>query len=137
MDTKIRKVEYYYAECPDKTGLTYGLLEMLNKKGINLLAFHVFPLSSKEAQIDFFPEEPKKMRAAMAETGIHLLGPCYAFLIQGVDSSGAVLNEHRKLAEADINVIASTGVVDGEGHFGYLLWVAAGDIDRATKLLGV
>lgn len=136
MDTTIRKVEYYYAECPDKSGLTYGLLDMLNKKGINLLAFHVFPLSPKEVQIDFFPEEPKKMRVAMAETGVHLLGPRYAFLIQGVDSSGAVLDEHRKLAEADINVIASTGVVDGKGYFGYLLWVAAADVDRAAKLLG-
>ena len=91
MDTKIRKVEYYYAECPDKSGLTYGLLDMLSKKGVNLLAFHVFPLSPKLAQIDFFPEDPKQMRVAMAETGVHLLGPRHAFLIQGVDSYFSII----------------------------------------------
>ena len=137
MAAKIRKVEYYYAEFPDRSGVSYGLLEMLTKKGVNLLAFHVFPTSGGRVQIDFFPEDPKRMRVAMAETGINLLGPRYAFLVQGVDQAGAVLDEHKKLAQADINVTASTGVADGQDHFGYLLWVAASDFSRAVELLGV
>jgi hypothetical protein len=64
-----------------------------------------------------------------------LLGPKKAFLIQGEDEIGALYDFHLKLSNAGINIRASSGVVDGTGRFGYVLWVDEADYDEASEVL--
>jgi hypothetical protein len=41
-----------------------------------------------------------------------------------------------KLAEAKINVTACDAVAAGEGHYGAILWVKLGDVQKAARVLG-
>jgi hypothetical protein len=137
MTTSIRRIEYFHTLVEDKSGVAYGLLELLKKKGVNLVAFTAFPSGPGHIQVDFFPDNTKQLQAAMAEAGIRLTGPGQAFLIQGGDDAGAILKHHQQLSDAGINVIASNGVSDGTGRFGYVLWVKDEDYERAASAMGV
>ncbi len=137
MSQSVRRAEYYYATFEDKSGVAKGLLELFQKKGVNLVAFTAFPTGPGRAQIDFFPKNPKALRTALAEVGIKLIGPKMAFLIQGADDVGAVVKHHQSLSDAGINVIAANGVSDSGGMFGYVLWVDPEDYEKAAAALGV
>ena len=137
MPIKVSKAEYHYAVFNDKSGVSAGLFELFKQNDINLLAFHAFPTGKNLSQIDFFPKNPKRFRAILAESGVKLIGPKYAFLLQGVDSLGAIMDHHELLAKSDINILASSGVVDGEGHFGYIIWVKQNDYEKACKAFGL
>ena len=65
-----------------------------------------------------------------------LVGPHCAFLVQGDDRLGAFVDIHRRLAEASINVFSATGVSDGRGGYGYLIYVGPEDFGPAAELLG-
>ena len=137
MAIKVTKAEYHYAVVNDQSGVAAGLFKLFKQNDVNLLAFHAFPAGNNLSQIDFFPKNPKRFGAILAESGVKLTGPNYAFLLQGVDSLGAITEHHELLAKAEINVRASSGVVDGEGHFGYIIWVKPEDYDKAAEILGV
>jgi hypothetical protein len=50
---------------------------------------------------------------------------------------GALAKVHAKLAEAGVNVYASTAVTDGYGHYGYVIYVRPEEYERAAKALEV
>jgi hypothetical protein len=58
-------------------------------------------------------------------------------LIRGDDELGAFAQIHQKLADAGINVSASSGVTDGKGGYGYIVYVATHDFRSAAAALGV
>jgi len=64
-------------------------------------------------------------------------GPHPALLVQGDDELGALEGIHETLFEANVNVSVSSGVADGRGGFGYVLYVEPEEYQRATKALGV
>jgi hypothetical protein len=66
-----------------------------------------------------------------------LEGPHQAFLVQGDDKLGALTGIHEVLYRADVNVYASSGVTDGKGTFGYLIYVRPDSYARAAEALGV
>jgi predicted amino acid-binding ACT domain protein len=66
-----------------------------------------------------------------------LEGPHQAFLVQGDDRLGALTGIHEALFRADVNVFASSGVTDGRGTFGYLIYVRPESFDRAAEALGI
>ncbi len=137
MDVEVKRAEYFYATVDDKSGVAYGLLEVFKKNGVNLLAFTAFPSGAGQSQIDFFPESAKKLKAVLADVGISIVGPRNAFMVQGANDMGALVEQHRKLSEAGVNVHAANGVTDGTGRFGYVLWVAPDEYEKAAKVLGV
>ena len=65
-----------------------------------------------------------------------LHGPHRAFLVQGDDELGALVDIHSSLFDANINVYASNGV-SGVDTFGYILYVRPEDYERAASVLGV
>ena len=65
-----------------------------------------------------------------------MVGPKRCFLIAGDDRVGAVADAVQKLAEAGINVTAVDAACAGGGRYGGILWVAARDVARASRLLG-
>ena len=71
------------------------------------------------------------------KSGIILDGPYTALLVQGDDQLGSLVAIHSKLYEADINVSASSGVADGIGGYGYVIYVRPEEFDKAAKILGI
>jgi hypothetical protein len=136
MADTVRRVEYFYVQVADRPGEGARALATLQAAGVNLLAFSGFP-QGRKAQLDFVPEEPGALRRLAKKAGWKLTGPKRAFLIQGEDRVGAVAEVVRQLSDANINVVALTGVCAGAGRYGVILWVDPQSFVRAGKLLGV
>lgn len=56
----------------------------------------------------------------------------HAFLIHGDDELGAPANVHEQLVRAGIDIFASPGVSDGQGAFGYLVYVREDQVEQAA-----
>jgi len=137
MAFRIRRVEYFTTTVQDQPGEAYKLLSQLADLGLNLLAFTAVPVGPLRAQLTIFPEDPLKMADAARKAGLVLDGPHPALLVQGDDELGALARIHAKLYEANVNVYASSGVADGRGSFGYVVYVRPEEYERAASALGV
>lgn len=136
MAIQIKRIEYYYCSVEDKRGVGYWLLEHLRQKNVNLVAFTAFPTGGGRSQFDFVPDDAGKLETAMGEAGVSLVGPKRAFLVQGEDDVGAIVNLHQKLSTAGVDVYAANGVSAGGGQFGYILWVKPESYESAANALG-
>lgn len=137
MTEKVRKAEYLYAIVEDKPGEARRLLEFCSAHGVDLINFTVFPIGEGRSQLDFITDDVEKLRLAAQEAGIALVGPKKAFLIQGDEKIGVLIEYHLILANAGINVYAANGTIDGHGGFGYVLWVKPEDYEKAEQALGI
>ena len=137
MACSVRRVDYFYTTVADLPGEAYRLLKTLADLGINLLAFAAVPIGPLHTQMTLFPEDDDKLVREAHSANLALDGPHPAFLVQGDDALGAVAELHMKLADASVNVYASTGVADGSGSFGYILYVRPAEFERACAALGV
>jgi hypothetical protein len=137
MSVSIKVVEYFYLPVQDKPGEAYRLLAELARGEVNLLAFTATPMGADYTQLVLFPESIDRLTRIAERGGFVLVGPHRAFLIQGDDRLGALVDIHEKLSGTGINVAASTGVTDGRGGYGYVVHVKSGDFDRAAQALGL
>jgi hypothetical protein len=137
MSYSIRRVEYYYTSVRDRPGAAYKLLAQMAEMGLNMVAFTAVPMGPMHTQLTIFPEDPALMSAMAQRAGMRVDGPHPAFLVQGDDELGALAEIHQTLYQSNVNVYASTGVTDGSGTFGYLVYVRAEDFDRASKALSL
>jgi len=137
MPTHISRAEYFYCMVRDRPGEAYGLLTRLAASGVNLLAFSAIPMGDERTQLMIFPDDTSSLARIAEKEGLQLDGPQHALLIRGDDELGALAKIHRDLADANVNVSASSGITDGEGRFGYVVYVATEDFGRATAALGV
>ena len=135
MPFTIQRVEYFYTTVKDEPGEAYKLLNMLSGMGVNQLAFSAIPVGPNSTQLAIFPEDPAKLAHEAKLSGMILDGPHHALLIQGDDELGSLAVIHQRLYEADINVYASSGVTDGSGSYGYLIYVKEEDFERAVTTL--
>ena len=137
MTFNIRRVDYFYATVKDQPGEAYKLLSLLANLGIKLLAITAVPFGPMSTQLTIFPEDTGKLRSEAHRVGLELDGPQPALLIQGDDKLGALAEVHMKLYEAHVNVYASTGVADGKGSYGYVIYVRPDDYEKAVAALKV
>jgi len=137
MASRIRSVEYFHATVKDRPGEAYQLLSHLSGSGVNLLAFSAVPAGVEHTQLMLFPESVEALLRTAASAGLALAGPQHALLIQGDDELGALAEVHRQLSDGQVNVYASTGVADGLGGFGYVVFLRSEDIERASAILGI
>jgi len=137
MDSKTRRIQYFYATVKDEPGAAYRALTQLASGEVNLLAFQAIPFGPGVTQLVLFPENVERLAHAAETTGIVLVGPHNAFLVQGTDRLGVLVELHEKLSEARVNVYASYGVTDGRGGYGYVFFVRPEDYERAAGVLGV
>jgi hypothetical protein len=56
-------------------------------------------------------------------------------LVQGDDELGAFASVHERLVRAGVDIYASTGVTDGRGSFGYVMYVREDQFERAVSAL--
>lgn len=137
MAFRIRRADYFYVTLPDELGHSYRILSQLAELGINLLAFTGVPIGPMRTQLTIFPEHPRELESAAKKAGFDLEGPHRALLVQGDDELGALASIHDKLDRASVTVYASSGVTDGVGSFGYVLYLRPEDYDRAVDALEV
>lgn len=137
MEPKVRRISYFYCTVADRPGEAYRMLSHLAGEKVNLLAFGCVPMGPEETQLTLFPESIEELARAAERTGMTIAGPQHAFLVQGDDRLGALVELHRKLADASVNIYASNGVTDGQGGYGYVFYVKSVDFEHAARVLGV
>jgi hypothetical protein len=137
MPTHVSSAQYFYCTVHDRPGEAYNLLSRLARSGVNLLAFNAIPMGNQQTQLVLFPEDAASLATVAEDEGLQLDGPQYALMIRGDDELGAFAEIHRDLADARVNVSASCGITNGGGGYGYVVYVAAEDFNRATAALGV
>jgi hypothetical protein len=135
MKFSVRSVEYFYTRVEDEPGRAYGLLAKLASEDINLLAFSAVPYGPNHVELTIFPDRSADFQRIAQQLGWVLTGPQHACLIQGDDNLGALAEIHKRLRDANVNIYASTGVTDGEGRYGYVIYVKEEDHQLATKAL--
>jgi len=133
----IRRVDYFNTTVRDQPGEAYRLLSQLADLGLSLVAFTAVPVGPTHTQLTLFPEDTGSMGSAGQRAGMVLDGPFSALLVQGDDRLGALAEIHESLYRANVNVYASSGVTDGRGTFGYVIYVRPEDFERAAGALGI
>src|SRR5579864_1882837 len=131
----VRTVEYFYIRVEDEPGRAYELLRTLASEEVNLLAFSAVPYGKDRVELTIFPDRPDALMRAAGKYGWTLSGPQHACLIQGDDQLGALAKIQKKLIEAGVKIYASSGITDGEGHFGYVIYFKEGDQIAAEHAL--
>jgi predicted amino acid-binding ACT domain protein len=137
MSFNIRRVDYFYTTIKDQPGEAYKVLSLLANLGINLVAVTAVPFGPMNTQLTIFPEDTAQLRNEAQKAGLKLDGPQPALLVQGDDKLGAVAEVHSKLYAANVNIYASSGVADGKGHYGYIIYVRPDDYENAVRALNV
>jgi hypothetical protein len=137
MSVTVRGVDYFYVMVKDRSGEAYRLLSALAAVEVNLLAFNAIPMGPEHTQLVLFPDSSERLIRAAEEVGLLLTGPERAVLVQGDDRLGALADIHLKLFDAQINVYASSGVTDGRGGYGYVMYVRPEDFHKAELMLGL
>ncbi len=133
----ITPVEYFYANVRDELAAAYSVLSQLAERGVNLLAFTAVPSGPDLAQFALFPEHPSQLVTEARSIGLALDGPYHALLVQGDDELGAFAGVHERLARVGVDVYASTGVTDGSGAFGYLVYVREDQFEKAAAAVSL
>jgi len=137
MAYRIQRAGYFYATVKDEPGEAYKLLSVLAARGINLVAFTAVPVGPLRTQLAIFPEDTGQLVTEAKHLGLVIDGPHPAILVQGDDELGALADVHNKLYAANVNVYASSGVADGKGSFGYVIYVPPEDYETAVAALQV
>lgn len=135
MPTAVRKVGYHYITTADTPGEGARVLAALSDSGVNLMAFHAFPLGNGQAQLDFVPGDDRAFADAAKKANLSLSGPKTVFLVEADDRRGALAELLEKLAAAGTNVTAIDAVKAGP-RFGALIWVKEADVAKAAEALG-
>jgi len=135
MAIAVRAVEYYYMRVENEPHKAFELLARLASEEINLLAFGAVPFGPNYVELTIFPDRTAEFQALAARSGWSLIGPQHAILIQGDDQLGALAAIHKTLQDAGVKIFASSGVTDGQGGYGYVIYTKEGDHLAAAKAL--
>jgi hypothetical protein len=135
MSLKVRNVEYFYVRIHDAEK-AYEILARLASEEVNLLAFSAVPYGPNHVEVTIFPDRPENFLHAAEHLGWTVTGPQHACLVQGDDHLGTLAEIHQVLVSAGVNIYASSGVTDGSGHFGYVIYFKEEDHQRAERALG-
>jgi hypothetical protein len=133
----IRRAEYYYASIREELGAASAVLSQLAARGVDLLAFTAVPSGPTLAQLTLFPADPNKLVAESRAANLALDGPHHALLVQGDDELGALASVHERLLDAGVDIYASSGVTDGRGSFGYVVYVREDQFEKAAGAFGL
>lgn len=137
MAIAIRRVDYFYTTVSQEPSEACELLAALAGLGVNLLALNVVPQGPASTQLTLFPEDAARLVNAARQAGLTLSDRQRALLVQGNDELGALARIHARLHEEHVSIYSTSGVTDGHGFYGYLIYVSPDDFDRAASLLEV
>ena len=132
----VRRINYFYIMIEDTPELAYQVLSDLSEQNVNLVAVTAVPFGPARTQLTVFPDDSVQLRHVAQRSNISLEGPHPALVVQGDDEVGALVQVHEKLRDANVHVTASTGVADGRGGYGYIIYVRPDEHQRAAEALG-
>ena len=135
MSLSVRTVEYFYVRIQDSRESGYELITQLASAEVNLLAFSAVPFGPNYVELTIFPDRSDKFVQLAQKLDWAVVGPQHAILVQGDDRLGALADIQRMLLEADVNIYASSGVTDGGGRYGYVIYFKEDDYERAARAL--
>jgi hypothetical protein len=135
MAVTVRAMEYFYVRIEKEPRKAYQLLSQMASEDINVAAFSAVPYGPNHTELTLFPEDTAAFQRLIARLGIAADGPQHAIVVQGDDRLGELATIHGKLSAAGVAVYASTGVTDGEGGFGYVIYTKESDHKAAEKAL--
>jgi hypothetical protein len=135
MTFSVRTVEYFYTRVEEEPSRAYNFLARLASEEINLLAFSAVPFGPNLIELTIFPDRSDELQRVAEKLGWTLIGPQHACLVQGDDHLGALAEIHHRLLDTGVSIFASTGVTDGEGHYGYVIYVKEEDHQAAARAL--
>jgi hypothetical protein len=136
MALNVRNAEYFYIRIENSRERAYELLAQLASEEVSLLAFSAVPFGPNYVELTIFPDRSDTFIQLAKKLGWVVAGPQHAFLVQGDDRLGALADIQRMLLEGDVAIYASSGVTDGSGHFGYVIYFKEEDHERAARALG-
>ena len=136
MGLSVRNVEYFYVRIHGAPAKAYELLAQLASGEVNLLAFSAVPFGPNHVELTIFPDSSEKFIQLSEKFGHAVTGPSHALLVQGDDQLGALSEIQRMLLDVGVSIYASSGVTDGGGRYGYVIYVKEEDHNRAAKALG-
>lgn len=137
MKHTIRRVDYFYVSVKDEPGQSLEVLSQMADQGVNMLAFAAIPTGLHTTQLTLFPEDSYQLQSVAKRSGMKLVGPKGAFLVQGSDEIGALVGIHEKLYRAKVNIYSSTCVTDGHCCYGYIIYVRPERYEDAAAALGL
>lgn len=137
MSISIKRIDYFNLTVKDQPGEAYNFLSLLANIGVSMSAFSAVPLGPNSTLLTIFPEDSHKMAKELKLSGQTLDGPHKALLVQGDDELGALIDIHRKLFQAQVNISAASGVTDGKGSFGYVIYLRSNEFEKAVKTLNL
>lgn len=135
MADRVQKVNYSYVKVSNRAGQGEKVLRALRDEDVDLHAYTGFPAGGGKAQLDFITEDMAALRRVAKKHGWRLSKPKKGFLVTGADRTGAAHRHIKKLADANINVVAADAVMAGKGRYGMMLWVRPKDYNRAARAL--
>jgi hypothetical protein len=136
MSLSVRNVEYFYLRIHDAPEKAYELLAQLASQEVNLLAFSAVPFGPNHVELTIFPDLSTTFVQLAEKLGYKTNGPLHALLVQGDDQLGTLAEIQRMLLDAGVRIYASSGVTDGSGRYGYVIYFKEEDHQRAAKALG-
>jgi hypothetical protein len=136
MALNVRNAEYFYIRIENSRERAYDLLAQLASEEVSLLAFSAVPFGPNYVELTIFPDRSDTFIQLAKKLGWAVAGPQHAFQVQGDDRLGALADIQRMLLEGDVAIYASSGVTDGSGHFGYVIYFKEEDHERAARALG-
>jgi len=136
MGLTARTVEYFYIRVEDSPEKAYDLLAEMASAEVNLLAFSAVPFGPNHFEMTIFPDRSETFLSLAKAMRWAIAGPQHALLVQGDDHLGALADIQQMLLDSDVEIYASTGVTDGSGRFGYLIYFKEADYERAARALG-
>jgi hypothetical protein len=138
MSYSVSKVAYFSTTVEDQPGEAFAVLTALADLGVELLGFTGVPAGDHRTQLTLFPKDVTRLQDLVTRVvGLELDGPHPAFFVQGGDGLGALVRVHQDLSTAGVNVSASSGVADGLGGFGYIIYIRPEEMVLAMRALGL
>lgn len=123
---------YFKAHVEDKPGGLLALAQNLKEQNIDLIGLKgVSHIDSGDVLV--IPKNPEKVRISWNAAGT-LLEEGTLFFLSGVNKTGALVSSLEALAKADVNIVAIEAAAVG-GRFGSFVWVAPGDVEKASQVL--
>ena len=135
MTFSVRTVEYFYTiveEEPNRA-ITFWRDWLPNRSTCLPLALYL--LARITSNLQSSRDRSEELQRVAEKLGWTLIGPQHACLVQGDYHLGALAEIHRRLLDTGVSIYASTGVTDGEGHYGYVIYVKEEDHQAAARAL--
>jgi len=133
MALTVRIMDYFYLRITDGPLKAYDLLAKLASEEISLLAFSAIPYGEHGVELTIFPDQRDVFVRFAGKSRWALTGPQHACVIQGDDRLGALAEIQKELIDAGVNIYASSGITDGAGRYGYVIYFKEGDHLAASR----